>query len=171
MRASRAAPRESEPEKRDDDSVSYLRDDEEDDHRDKIPELDELRLERFEPETFAEADRPCLGALALVKGASFAGELKLDLDGPRVSRRSLRVRFPLGADELRTVFAFKKHKPTLKVVPGAPPVERRKRREAERARSAAEAAAPEVLEMLLYVDIRAGNRRAGSRRRRGADDS
>ena len=127
---------------------------EEDEHQaDRIAELDELGLQRWGPELLEPIERKCIGALALIRGKSFAGQLRRELQGSSIRNRSLMCRYPLGADELRTVFAFNKHKALLEVTPGAPPASRVKRREAERAKEAAEAAAPEVLSIIFFEDV------------------
>ena len=113
------------------------------DTADRIAELDELGLARWGPEVLEKIDRRCVGALALLRGKSFAGCLRRELQQKQSDRRLL-CRYPLGPDELRTVFAYNRHKAILerpKTAPGEEPVPRHKRRDAEAAKRAAEAAA------------------------------
>ena len=125
------------------------------DTADRIAELDELGLARWGPELLEKIDRRCVGALALLRGKSFAGCLRRELQQKQSDRRLL-CRYPLGPDELRTVFAYNRHKAVLerpKTAPGEEPVPRHKRRDAEAAKRAAEAAAPEVITVVFFEDV------------------
>ena len=124
------------------------------DTADRIAELDELGLSRWGPEVLEKIDRRCVGALALLRGKSFAG---CTMGAPAKQRdRRLLCRYPLGPDELRTVFAYNRHKAILerpRTAPGEEPVPRHKRRDAEAAKRAAEAAAPEVITVVFFEDV------------------
>ena len=123
------------------------------DTADRIAELDELGLARWGPEVLEKIDRRCVGALALLRGKSFAGCLRRELQQKQSDRRLL-CRYPLGPDELRTVFAYNRHKAILerpKTAPGEEPVPRHKRRDAEAAKRAADAACPEIITVVFFV--------------------
>ena len=112
-------------------------------------------MARWGPEVLEKIDRRCVGALALLRGKSFAGCLRRELQQKQSDRRLL-CRYPLGPDELRTVFAYNRHKAILerpKTAPGEEPVPRHKRRDAEAAKRAAEAAAPEVITVVFFEDV------------------
>ena len=56
---------------------------------DRIAELDELGLSRWGPEVLEKIDRRCVGALALLRGKSFAGCLRRELQQKQSDRRLL----------------------------------------------------------------------------------
>ena len=65
------------------------------DTADRIAELDEIGLSRWGPEVLEKIDRRCVGALALLRGKSFAGCLRRELQLKQSDRRLL-CRYPLG---------------------------------------------------------------------------
>ncbi|KAJ1459077.1 hypothetical protein M885DRAFT_582137 [Pelagophyceae sp. CCMP2097] len=114
--------------------------------------LDLLLPERFEPDALRRVDRKALAALALVRELWFAAELKAELKLVEPPH-AVRVLYPLGEEEVQTVFAYQKHKKVLEYASGTPPPDRRRKREAERALEAAHAAAPEVLALRSFPGL------------------